>query len=765
MAFTVALIGNPNSGKTSLFNGLTGSKQQVGNWPGVTVEKKTGRCQLTVDDHNCSSIEINIVDLPGVYTLAYQTEGMSLDEQIASSYLQSKQGDLVLNIVNATQLERHLYLTLQLIEQNIPTVLVINMMDVAENQKLKIDMHALSQQLGIPVFPLECRNFTGLTELKIFMAQYATSKRHLKTNKPIPYLHELETYLKKINFKAHTLELVNQDPLLTSVVRLFEGDEQIKSQLDSELVHEFLKIQHQIQVQCNEEMDIYLADKRYNYIHQLLSTVQKQTAQKNNLIDHWLDRIVLHRFFGLPFFLLVMYSMFFFAMNLSGIFQDFFDLGSQAVFINGLSSVLQNLQVPSWFISIFAIGIGKGINTTVTFIPIIAGMYLFLSFLEDSGYMARATFVIDRLMQYLGLPGKAFIPLIVGFGCNVPAVLGTRILENERDRLLTMLMIPFMSCGARLTIFAVFTAAFFPHEGANIVFLLYLIGILCAILTGFLVQKTLLKGQNSPLILEIPAYQWPKLDFILKNTWKRLKGFLFRAGKLIIPMCVVINALNTIDIHGHLHTASSHSDSLLAFIGKKLTWLFSPLGLHEDNWPATVGILTGVLAKEVVIATLNALYVHADFLLTSKITLAQFGSLLFQALHSVIEHLADLGQAIKNPILASAKMQELNPGVLTEIHQHFDGKIGAFSYLTFVLLYMPCISTAAAIAREANKNWMWLSLCWNTFTAYAIATLIYQVATFSNHISQSLFYTIFLVAGFFAFFLLLQKSKKELFYL
>jgi ferrous iron transport protein B len=335
--------------------------------------------------------------------------------------------------------------------------------------------------------------------------------------------------------------------------------------------------------------------------------------------------------------------------------------------VQGAAFWLQQIHAPNWLIALCAYGIGKGINTTLTFIPVMALMYFFLALLESSGYMARAAFVVDRIMRFLGLPGKAFVPMIVGFGCNVPAIMAARTLDSQADRNLTILMSPFMSCSARLAIYAVFVAAFFPRGGQNIVFSLYLIGILMAVLTGFILRKTLLLGKTSPLILELPAYHRPSLSRLLNETSLRLRYFITRAGKFIIPVCVILGGFNELTIHG---------ESILSIFGQFITPIFAPMGLHQDNWPATVGLLTGTLAKEVVIGSLNSLY-------------------------------KPIGQ----------------------MYNHFDGKIGAYAYLLFILLYIPCVSTMAAIRQEAGRRLMWFSIVWSLLLAYTISVLFYQIAS------------------------------------
>jgi ferrous iron transport protein B len=434
----------------------------------------------------------------------------------------------------------------------------------------------------------------------------------------------------------------------------------------------------------------------------------------------------------------VMYCMFLFAINVGGAFQDFFDISSNTIFVGGLAHILSYLHTPMWLTALLANGIGRGINTTVTFIPVIGAMFLFLAFLEDSGYMARAAFVVDRGMRALGLPGKSFVPMIVGFGCNVPAVMATRTLENKRDRILTVMMSPFMSCGARLAIYAVFTAAFFPVGGQNIVFALYLIGIGMAMLTGLLLRKTILKGEPAPLVMELPPYHLPHLITLLLNAWQRLRGFLFRAGKLIVPICVLIGVLSTLKMDGSISMADGDAHSILSEIGRFFTPVFSPLGINQDNWPATVGLVTGVLAKEVVVGTLNALYTQVGHLADLQTSGFDFLGSLHAAVLSIPANLSQLVHSLGNPILAQAPVHTLSQSVYGEMYQRFDGQVGAFAYLLFVLLYFPCVSTTAVMLRELNRAWTVFSVVWTTTVAYGAAVLFYQTATFMRHPGASL---------------------------
>lgn len=403
------------------------------------------------------------------------------------------------------------------------------------------------------------------------------------------------------------------------------------------------------------------------------------------------------------------------------------------------------LRCPSWLTQLISEGIGKGLNTTLTFIPVLGAMYLCLTFIEGSGYMARAAFVMDRLMRLLGLPGKAFVPLIIGFGCNVPAILATRTLESKRDRYLTIFMSPFMSCSARLTIYTVFVSAFFPENGQNVIFILYLLGIIVAVLTGLMLQKTLFPSQLSPLLLELPPYHRPKFKRLCKMTSYRLKTFLKRAAQLIIPVSFVLSALNLIPAN-FFHPEGA--PSLLAYLGQLLTPLFAPIGLEAENWPATVGLLTGILAKEVVIGSLNTLY-HQISNLTIENPALSITETFMLGLYSIPDHLFHLGQTFLHPLMS--KVQTLSPQTNDIIKHYFKNTASVYAYLTFILLYLPCVSTMAAIKQETSSRFMWFSVLWSFFVAYVLAILVYQVASFDLHPLESIIWIIglsFMVWGF-----------------
>ncbi|MFA5958901.1 MAG: ferrous iron transport protein B [Tatlockia sp.] len=703
----VLLVGNPNCGKTTLFNALTGANQRVGNWPGVTVEKKTGQFQLT-------NQVIQITDLPGVYSLATSTDASSLDEQIAAQAILAMDAELIINVVDACHLERHLYLTSQVLELGKPVVVVLNMMDIAAARGIAIDVAALALQLNCPVIPLQAHKRVGFAALFGFLEKSQSAARPLPLQLP---------------------------PALKTSLALIQAEWVAKGKSAQALYYASRQMEREA------DFDLPMADARYQLIHEIVLKVQKKTSDASEHFTAKLDRIVLNRYLAFPLFFAMMYLMFLFAINVGGAFQDFFDMSSEALFVRESAALLQQIHAPQWLIALIANGVGKGINTTLTFIPVIGSMFFFLSLLEASGYMARAAFVVDKAMRMLGLPGKSFVPMIVGFGCNVPAIMAARTLDSERDRTLTVLMSPFMSCSARLAIYAVFVAAFFPTGGQNIVFSLYLIGIGMAVLTGLLLRKTALAGKPSPLILELPAYHKPSIKRLLRETLMRLRYFVIRAGRLIIPVCVLLGGLNALTIDGGLSRGEASAQSVLSLIGQGITPLFAPMGLSESNWPATVGLLTGMLAKEVVIGTLNSLYAQMGHLTLLPSASFDLLTALKDAFWTIPDNFAQLGHALTNPVMASAPRSEVSKSVYGVMVSQFDGKAGAYAYLLFVLLYIPCVSTMAAIRQETSAKLMWFSILWSLVIAYTCAVFFYQLATIARHPEQSIFWLALIIMG------------------
>jgi ferrous iron transport protein B len=729
---TIGLVGNPNCGKTTVFNALTGARQRIGNWPGVTVERKSG----FFTEKNTT---VEVVDLPGAYSLSVVSDSAAIDERIACDYIWNRNADVIVNILDASNLERNLYLTLQLLEMQIPVIIAVNMMDVAKQRNLQIALEKLEKVLGCPVVALEANRGIGIQELKRIVVQRENNVGFHWHNTGV-----IGNAVKAISEKTHSAFLA---------LRLLEDDVFARKNSSPEIQADVLTWQNQIRDVMGEDADIVIADERYSAIKKIISEcIIKQHSSKKTWTAR-IDRIILNRLFGIPIFLAIMYFMFFFAINIGGAFQDFFDMSSDTIFVQGFAHVLIQLHVPTWLIALLANGLGKGINTTITFIPVIGAMFLFLAFLEDSGYMARAAFVVDRLMRMLGLPGKSFVPMVVGFGCNVPGVMAARTLENKRDRILTVMMSPFMSCGARLAIYAVFTAAFFPVGGQNVIFSLYLIGIVMAMLTGLLLRKTLLRGEPAPLVMELPPYHVPNIKTLFLHAWQRLKGFVFRAGKLIVPICILLGALNALNIDGTMNGGDGDAHSLLSTIGRLLTPVFAPMGIHQDNWPATVGLVTGVLAKEVVVGTLNTLYSQLGHFAELQSQAFSFWGGLHDAVMSIPANISQLSHSLGNPVLAEAPVHTLTQGVYGVMYQRFDGQIGAIAYLLFVLLYFPCVSTTAAMFREVSRVWAMFSVFWTTGIAYCVAVAFYQTATLTRHPLSSVIWIVAIISVVMSFIL------------
>ena len=495
-AHTICLVGNPNCGKTTLFNALTGARQQVGNWPGVTVERKTGSYQG-------GGGEVAVVDLPGVYSLAV-TSVSSLDERIAREFVLSGEADLIVNILDASNLERNLYLTTQLLEMRVPMLVALNMVDVARDRRIRSDAAALAARLGCPVVPIVASRGDGVPHLRAAIDRTAGERRVPKVD--LGYSAEIEQSLAEL---TPLLEGVAVSPPADGrwlAIKLLEGDEGALAMVPDRIREAAGRIAGQAGDRADEDCDILIADSRYGFAHALIREAVRREGVVRRTVSDRVDRVVLHRLAGIPIFLAVMYLLFLFTIDFGSAFIDFFDQFAGTLLVDGTAHLLDGLGSPPWLTALLADGVGGGVQTVATFIPIISCLYLFLSALEDSGYMARAAFVMDRLMRSVGLPGKSFIPLIVGFGCNVPAIMATRTLENRRDRIMTVMMAPFMSCGARLPVYALFAAAMFPTGGQNLVFALYLIGIAFAVMTGLVLKKTLLKGETTPFVMELPPY-------------------------------------------------------------------------------------------------------------------------------------------------------------------------------------------------------------------------------------------------------------------
>ncbi|PJG57457.1 Fe(2+) transporter permease subunit FeoB [Aeromonas cavernicola] len=730
MNYSLVTVGNPNSGKTSLFNALTGARQQVGNWSGVTVDKKMG--EFAEGGH-----DFTLMDLPGIYSLANQ-EG-SLDEQIASRFIQSQQPDLLLNVIDAANLERSLYLTLQLRELGLPMIVVLNKLDILQQRRITIDAALLGKALGCPVVALSAHNGKQVAAFKRqihrFIGQSQPALLLDYGPELAPDLAALDRLLvpHRLSTRGRALRLLEEDAVMQET--LLPGQQDVANNLVARA--------HQ-----RQDVDLQLADIRYGHIHQWTKQACQQQGKLTVAQSERLDRVLLNRWFGIPFFLLVMYLMFMFAIKVGSAFIDFFDIMGGALFVDGVHHLLGLVNGPDWLGAILADGFGVGLQTVATFIPVIGCLYLFLAVLESSGYLARAAFVVDALMRRLGLPGKAFVPMLMGFGCTVPSVMATRTLNSERERLMTSAMAPFMSCGARLPVYALFAVAFFPESGQNLVFGLYLIGMVVAVLTGLLLRSTLLPGKSDTMVMEMPDYEWPRPFNVGIKTWQKLKSFVFGAGKTIVLVVAVLSVLNSLGTDGSFGHQDQES-SVLSKVSQLVTPVLHPIGVRDDNWQATVGIVTGIFAKEAVVGTLNSLYAGSSEGedATSEFSLA---ASFQQAIDAVAANLAEInpsdpmGLTVGNLAdqQAAAAAQEVDVSTYGNMQTHFDGAAGAFAYLLFILLYMPCAAAMGALVRETGQQWALITAAWCNYMAFMCATLFYQVATFSAHPEQSLFWLV-----------------------
>ena len=757
---TIALVGNPNCGKTTVFNALTGARQHVGNWPGVTVERKHGEYRFTGQT-------VEVVDLPGTYSLDVVDGEVSLDEKLARDYIHANEASLIVNVVDASNLERNLYLTIELAEMGVPMLLVLNMTDVARAKGLALDPDALEKALGVPVVLASAAHGDGIDRLRL--AIHDALVRLPRATADVTYEASLATAMAQLEPLALPAALDTHVSARWLAVRLLEGDDLAMQAVGPAGAERARKLQAGL----NDDVDILVADARYTLANAIAGNAVRVIGEVPRDTTARIDRVVLNRVLGIPIFLGVMYLMFMFTINIGSAFIDFFDMAVGTLMVDGLGHVMAAMNMPQWLTVLVANGVGGGVQTVATFIPVIACLYLFLSVLEDSGYMARAAFVMDRLMNWMGLPGKSFVPLIVGFGCNVPAVMSTRTLERKRDRLMTMAMVPFMSCGARLPVYVLFAAAFFPQGAQNVVFALYLIGIAAAVITGLALKRTLLSGESAPYIMELPPYHLPTAKGVMIHTWSRLKSFVIGAGRVIVPMVLVITLLNNVGTDGSFGNDNSDR-SVLAEVGRAVSPVFAPMGLHEDNWPAAVGIVTGVLAKEAVVGTLDAAYTalaQQDAPETEAAPFSVWGGLVAAA-ETIPVNLMDALGGWTDPLgvsvgdlsdaEATAAEQAVSVGTFGAMAARFDGAAGAFAYLLFILLYMPCSATVAAIYQEAGGRWASFVSLWTTGLAYGLATLYYQLATFAQHPSRSATEVSIVVVAIGAVFLALRHQGKRL---
>lgn len=657
----IALIGNPNTGKTSLFNNLTGSYEYVGNWSGVTVEKKVGIFKNNIG---------HLIDLPGVYTL----NPLSKDEGVVTSFFLNESVDRLLNILDASQLDRNLHLTLQLLEFEKPALIGLNMIDVANKRGIQIDAAKLSQVLGVPVVPVVARSGKGCDKLVDVIA----------TKSIQPAIKNLVSYGKEVEEAIVTLtgEITTKTGLSPRflAIQYFEGNEYVRNYLNSIVdANKLNVITENLESKLQKQYDVksitnYIYQKRKEVIEKIVAEVVRKSNSDIPLSEK-IDIIVTNRFLGMPIFLLLMYLMFMLTFDWLGTpLSDVLDGVLTGPITVGFEKILTAIHASDFIHALIIEGLVAGVGGVLVFVPQIFILFFFISLLEDSGYMARVALVMDRVMESVGLNGKAFIPMMIGFGCNVPGIMAARTIETPRERLLTILLTPLMSCSARLPVYALFVGAFFVGNKALVVLSLYVLGIVVALTLAKIFSSTVLKSETSLFVIELPPYRLPQFQSLWRSTWDKGKGFVRKAGTFIFAGSVFIWLLSYAGPNG---LKVDMDDSYLAAIGNVIAPIFEPIGF--GTWQASASLITGFLAKEAIISTMNIIYF----------------------------------------VPTEASLQ----GLLTDYYT----PLAAYSFMVFILLYIPCLATVATIYKETNsKKWTAFSMIYAFAIAYVLSLIIYQ---------------------------------------
>lgn len=666
MSVKIALAGNPNSGKTSIFNQLTGSLQYVGNWPGVTVEKKDGRLK--------SDPSVRIIDLPGIYSLS----PYSLEEVITRDYLLNEKPDVIIDVVDSTNIERNLYLTTQLLEMGIPVIVALNMADALRNSGRKINSEKLSQELSCPVISTSALKNTGLNELIKKAVELAKQKKI--SHKPLKFSKDTEKILQYIE-----KNLIH--PKMGSrwyAIKLFEKDNLTSGNIKMSKNFDIRTALKDYEQKLGDDSSSIIANERYSLIDDMIDRIiTKKPDPFAASFSNKIDLILTNRFLAIPIFLLVMWGMYYLAIqSLGSITIDVTGYFFTDIIGGGLRNLLVFFGAADWLQSLLLDGVISGVGSVLSFVPQLMILFFFISFLEDCGYMSRVAFIMDRLFRKLGLSGKSFIPMVIGTGCSVPGIMASRTIENEKDRRMTIMLTPFIPCGAKLPVFALIVGVFFP-ENSFIGPSMYILGVIMVIISGLILKRTsLFKGRTAPFVMELPSYRLPRIKGVLTHVWERSKSFMIKAGTVIFLACIVIWFLQHFDWSLNM---TDTENSILASIGRAIVPVFKPLGF--GNWQSSIALLSGIFAKESIVGTFGVIYGNAGSIVQSNSSLTQ--------------------------------------GLLSTF-----SPVSAYSFMAFTLLAAPCVAAIAATRREMH-SWKWtlIAIGYQTGVAYIAAMLIYQIGS------------------------------------
>ncbi|MDU6855097.1 MAG: ferrous iron transport protein B [Zhenhengia sp.] len=670
MGYSVALVGNPNCGKTTAFNALTGSKAYVGNWPGVTVEKKEGKLRGVKED-------ITLVDLPGIYSLSPYTP----EEVVARNYIIKEQPDLIINIIDASNIERNLYLTHQLVELGRPTIIALNMMDIVEKRGEKINIKRLEELFGVKVVPISATKNQGLDELINLALEVGTKKVKI-ASKSITFDMIIEQSINEVMTLLDGKQIDEVYNKRWLAIKVLEQDKKVVEEFhlskeESPIVEEAARL---LETTYDDDVESIIINGRYEYITKHISSIVTNRPDHKITLSDKIDKVITNRILAIPIFFGIMWFVYFLSIQTVGDMTIGFMEGLFGTIGDQVGLWLEGMGVSPWIHGLVVDGIIGGVGAVLGFVPQLMILFLLIGILEDCGYMSRVAFIMDKIFRKFGLSGKSFIPMVIGTGCSVPGIMASRTIESERDRKMTIMLTPFIPCGAKLPVFALMVGAFFPEHvwvGPS----MYVLGILMVILSGLILKNTLFKGEAAPYILELPEYHIPNFKGVMMQMWDRSKAFIIKAGTVIFVASGLIWFLQSFNFSLQMVDTN---ESMLASIGHVIAPIFAPLGF--GTWQASVATVTGFLAKEAVVAT--------------------FGILL-----------------------GVGEVAETDPTLLTSIGQFFT-PVSAYAFMAFTLLAAPCFAAIGAMKREFG-NWKWtlIAIGYQTGLAWIVAFLIYQVGS------------------------------------